>query len=170
AREVDSIALDRQRATIEQAIDQHGLSLARELRIQSVWNEGYENVHARNIRWMHKFYGTYLHQLLGYDRIYVLSSTNASVYGFVAEDPQGQHNFAEIAPQMADLLHAVRDRDAKLPEDNVLNTEISLGNGLVAHHRAVADGRSVNGRPATVVISTIVPDHSPPDMPEAAPY
>lgn len=170
AREVDSIALDRQQATIEQAIDQHGLSLARELRIQSVWNEGYENVHAENIPWLHKFYGTYLHQLLGYDRIYVLSSTNKPVYGFVAEDPHGQHSFSEIAPQMADLIHAVRDRDAKLPEDNVLNTDISLGDGVVAHHRAVADVRSVNGRPATVVISTIVPDHSPPSTLEKTPY
>ena len=46
AREADAIALTRQRETIEHAIDQHGLSLARELRVQTVWTEAYEK-HAR---------------------------------------------------------------------------------------------------------------------------
>ena len=42
AREADSIALTRQRDTIEHALDQHGLALARELRVQTVWTEAYE--------------------------------------------------------------------------------------------------------------------------------
>lgn len=170
AHEVDRIALDRQRATIEQAIDQHGLALARELRVQSVWNEGYENVHAHNLAWMHRFYGTYLKQLLGYDRVYVLSGDNEPIFGFVADDAGGDHSYSEIAPGLTDLVAAARNRDAKLPADNVLNTEIALGNGLVAPHRAVVDVRAIDGRPATVVISTIVPDHTPPDTLEAKPY
>ncbi|MEI9901268.1 MAG: CHASE4 domain-containing protein [Hyphomicrobium sp.] len=170
AHEVDRLALERQRATMEQAIDQHGLALARELRVQSVWNEGYLHVHANDVPWMHKYYGTYLNQLLGYDRIYIISGTNEPVYGFVAADPQGRHSFDEIAPGLKDLIGAARDHTAKLPDDNVLNTDIALGNGLVAHHRAVADVRSIEGRPATVVISTIVPDHSPPDTLEKVPY
>jgi diguanylate cyclase (GGDEF)-like protein len=161
AHEVDRISLDRQRATIEQAIDQHGLSLARELRVQSVWNEGYESVRARDIAWLHKFYGPYLSQLLGYDRIYVLSNTDEPIYGFVASDPNAQHSFSEIAAGLEDLVRAARDRSEKLPDDNVLNTDIDLGNGQVAHHRAVADVRSIEGTPATVIISTIVPDHAP---------
>jgi len=170
AREVDRIAVTRERDTIEQAIDQHGLSLARELRVQSVWNEGYANAHANNLAWMHKFYGTYLHHLLGYDRIYVISSDDKPVYGYVADEPQKLRSFAEIAPVVMDLVHAVRDRQTELPPDNVLNTEIQLGKGLVAHHRAVADVRSIDGRPATVVVSTIVPDHAPPDVIEEQPY
>ncbi len=42
AREADGIALTRQRETIEHALDQHGLALARELRVQTVWTESYE--------------------------------------------------------------------------------------------------------------------------------
>jgi diguanylate cyclase (GGDEF)-like protein len=161
AHEVDRISLDRQRATIEQAIDQHGLSLARELRVQSVWNEGYERVRAKDTTWLHKFYGAYLSQLLGYDRIYVLSGSDEPIYGFVAGDPNTKHSFREIAPGLEDLVRAARNPNAKVPEDNALNTDIDLGDGLVAHHRAVADVRLIEGTPATVVVSTIVPDHTP---------
>jgi diguanylate cyclase (GGDEF)-like protein len=160
AREVDRISLERQRGTIEQAIDQHGLSLARELRVQSVWNEGYERVRAKDIPWIHRFYGAYLSQLLGYDRIYVLSGDNEPVYGFVASDPDGKHSYSDIAPGLADLVKAARNPKDQLPDDNVINSEISLGDGRVVDHRAVADVRSIEGRPATVVVSTIVPDHA----------
>jgi len=170
AHEVDRIAVSRQRATIEQAIDQHGLSLARELRVQSVWNEGYDNAHADNVAWLDKFYGSYLNQLLGYDRIYVISGTDEPVYAFVANDRDKPHSYADIAAGLTDMVHGVRHRHANLPDDNVLNTEIYLGNGRVVHHRAVADVRLIDGRPSTVVISTIVPDHAPPDMVEKRPY
>ena len=33
-----------------------------------------------------------------------------------------------------------------------------MGNGKIVQHRAVADVRAIDGRPATVVVSTIVPD------------
>ena len=170
AREVDTIALERQRATIEQAIDQFGLSLARELRVQSVWNEGYEKAHADDLAWMHQFYGTYLNQLLGYDRIYVLASDDRPIYGYIARHPNALADYAKIAPALNDLVEAVRDPKANLPDDNVLNTEISLGEGHKVHHRAVADVRDIDGRPMTVVVSTIVPDHAPPDTIEPRPY
>jgi len=170
AREVDSLALERQRATIEQAIDQFGLSLARELRVQSVWNEGYENVHAEDLAWLHKYYGTYLSQLLGYDRIYVLSGDNRPVYGYDAAHPNVPADYAKIAPDLSDLVEAMRVSKPDLPSDNILNTEISLGEGYKVHHRAVADVRSIAGHPSTVVISTIVPDHAPPAPAETRPY
>jgi len=170
AREVDTIALERQRATIEQAIDQFGLSLARELRVQSVWNEGYEKAHADDLAWMHQFYGTYLNQLLGYDRIYVLTSDDRPIYGYIARHPNALADYAKIAPALNDLVEAVRDPKANLPDDNVLNTEISLGEGHKVHHRAVVDVRDIDGRPMTVVISTIVPDHAPPDTIGPRPY
>src|SRR4051794_3169115 len=73
AVETDALAFARQRATIRNAIDQHGLSLARELRVQTVWTEAYEKTRANDVGWMRSLYGMYLSQLLGYDRIYVLS-------------------------------------------------------------------------------------------------
>ena len=83
AREADDIALTRQRETIEHALNQHGLALARELRVQTVWTESYERTLARDTAWMRTFYGKYLTQLLGYDRIYVLAADDAPVFGFV---------------------------------------------------------------------------------------
>ena len=84
ARETDDLSLTRQRETLEHAIDQHGLSLARELRVQTTWTEAYERTQALDTAWMRSFYGIYLSELLGYDRIYVLSGDDKPVYGFVA--------------------------------------------------------------------------------------
>jgi diguanylate cyclase (GGDEF)-like protein len=157
AREADSIALTRQRETIEHALDQHGLALARELRVQTVWTESFERTRARDTAWMRTFYGKYLTQVLGYDGIYVLAADDTPVFGFVTgEDTEA--NFADIAGGMQDLLKAVRDAASKLPTYNVVETPVRLGDGQLARHRAVADVRAVDGRPASVVISTILPD------------
>ncbi len=83
AVEADSIALSRQRDTLTNAIEQHGSSLDRELRVQTIWNEAYERTRALDQPWMHEFYGRYLDQLFGYDRIYVLSDASTIVYGYV---------------------------------------------------------------------------------------
>ncbi len=157
AREADDIALTRQRETIEHALDQHGLALARELRVQTVWTESYERTLARDTAWMRTFYGKYLTQLLGYDRIYVLAADDSPVFGYVpGEDAQA--NFAAIAGGLQDLLKAVRDPAAKLPAYNVVETPVALGDGKFERHRAVADVRAIEGRPATVIVSTILPD------------
>jgi sensor domain CHASE-containing protein len=158
ARETDRIALTRQRETIEHAIDQHGLSLARELRVQTVWSEAYEKTRALDTAWMRSFYGIYLTQVLGYDGIYVLSADNAPVFGYVPGDQSTLPSFASIGSGLTDLLQAVRDPKSKLPAYNVVETDVTLDNGTVVPHRAVADVRAIGGRPATVVVSTIVPD------------
>ena len=157
AREADNIAFTRQRETIEHALDQHGLALARELRVQTVWTESYERTRARDTDWMRIFYGKYLTQLLGYDRIYVLAADDTPVFGFV---PAGdtQANFADIAGGMQDLLKAVRDPATKLPTYNVVETPVRLGDGRLVRHRAVADVRAIDGKPASVIVSTILPD------------
>ncbi len=158
AREADTIALTRQRETIEHALDQHGLALARELRVQTVWTESYERTRARDTAWMQTFYGSYLTQLLGYDRIYVLASDNSPVFGFVASGPAQGDDFSALAGGLQDLIKAVRDTKTALPAYNVVETEVPLGNGTSALHRAVADVRAIDGRPATVVVSSILPD------------
>ncbi|MDP1639451.1 MAG: CHASE4 domain-containing protein, partial [Hyphomicrobium sp.] len=158
ARGADSIALTRQRETIEHALDQHGLALARELRVQTVWSEAYEKTRALDTAWMRSFYGIYLTQLLGYDRIYVLSADNAPVFGFVPGDQSMSSDFASIGAGLKDLLQAVRDPKSAPPAYNVVETDVPVGNGAVAQHRAVADARAVRERPATVVVSTILPD------------
>jgi len=159
AREADGIALTRQRETIEHALNQHGLALARELRVQTVWTESYERTRARDAAWMRAFYGKYLTQLLGYDQIYVLAADDTPVFGFVP-DEDAQANFAELAGGLQDVLKAVRDPTAELPTYNVVETPVRLGDAQVLRHRAVADVRAVEGRPATVVVSTILPDSS----------
>ncbi len=158
ARETDTISVTRQRETIGNALAQHGISLARELRVQTVWTEAYEKSRARDTAWLKRFYGLYLSQVLGYDRIYVLSEDNAPVFGFVPGDQSTSSNYVRIEPGLQDLLEVVRGQRPVAPGYDVVDTEVTIGQGLVASHRAVADVRSIRGRPATVVVSTIVPD------------
>jgi diguanylate cyclase (GGDEF)-like protein len=158
ARETDAISVTRQRETIANAMAQHGISLARELRLQTVWTEAYEKARARDTSWLQRFYGLYLSQVLGYDRIYVLGEDNSPVFGFVPGDQSTSSNYTRIAPGLQDLLEVVRGQKPAAPGYDVVETEVTTGKGLVASHRAVADVRSIRGRPATVVVSTIVPD------------
>jgi diguanylate cyclase (GGDEF)-like protein len=163
ARETDSIALTQQRATIEHALKQHGLALARELRVQTVWAEAYEKTLAGDTVWMRAFYGQYLNDLFGYDAIYVLSSNDRLVFGFANGRDKDSADFSSIAPDVGDLVAAVRNA-ADAPEPDVITTPIDFADGQSVQHRAVADVRRVLGKPATVVVSTIVPDRSPRTM------
>ena len=162
-RETDSIALSHQRQTIEHALHQHGLSLARELRVQTVWNEGYENARANDTAWLHKFYGVYLSQLLGYDRVYVISGDDKPVYGHALGDAGTSHSFSEVSGRLMDLVRAIRDPKAMPTDYNVVTTDFALGGGRQGHDRAVADVRSIANRPSIVIATTIVPDHAPPE-------
>ena len=160
ARETDKIALTQQRETIEHALDQHGNALARELRVQTVWNEAYEKAHARDRAWLQKFYGEYLSQLFGYDGIYVLSGNNEPVFGFADGHDEPPTAYLQIGPELKDLVGAVRTPHAVPANYDVITTTITLGNGETIKHRAIADVRNIRGTPATVVVSTIVPDHT----------
>jgi diguanylate cyclase (GGDEF)-like protein len=160
AGEADGTALQRQRDTIEHAIDQHGLSLARELRVQTVWSEAFEQTRDKDTGWMRTFYGKYLSDLLGYDQIYVLAGNDAPVFGYVAAG-QADADYGAIRGRLTDLLQAVRHPHLK-PHYDVVVTDIQMPDGTVQHHVAVADTRSIEGKPATVIVSTIVPDAGQP--------
>jgi diguanylate cyclase (GGDEF)-like protein len=160
-REEDDIALTRQRQTIENALDRHGYSLGRELRVQTVWNEAYERTRALDRPWMRAFEGQYLNELFGYDRIYVLAGDDQPVYGFADGRDERRDQVEKIAPVWQDLVAAVRDPKNTPAEYNVVTTPISLGDGQTVDHRAVADVRNIEGTPAMVVVSTIVPDRAP---------
>ena len=168
AREADSIALARQRETIAHAIDQHGLALARELKVQTVWNEAYEKTRALDQVWMRAFYGAYLSELFGYDRIYVLSGDDKPVFGFAEGRDVRPAEFERIAAGLKDLVAAVRTPDAVPATYDVVTSPIALGDSQALEHRAVADARNILGTPATVVVSTIVPDR-PPRLPLDSP-
>lgn len=161
ARETNAIALARQRATIAHAIQQHGLALARELRVQTVWNEAYERTLALDQRWMQAYYGTYLSELFGYDRIYVLTGDNAPAFAFVNGRDVAPVDFEHIAPGLGDLIRAVRNPGSMPPKYRTITTPIALGGGVTVSHRAIADARDILGTPGTVVVSTIVPDRAP---------
>jgi diguanylate cyclase (GGDEF)-like protein len=161
ARETDDIALARQRETIGQALKQHGQALARELRVQTVWDEAYEKALARDRSWLRTFFGSYLDQIFGYDGIYVLSGKNTPVYGFADGHDVDPASYTRIGGGLDDLVSAVRTPEAPAETSNVVTTPIDLGNGEVVEHRAVADVRKISGRPAAVIVSTIVPDRPP---------
>jgi diguanylate cyclase (GGDEF)-like protein len=170
ARETDSIALGRQRATIENALEQYSLSLTRELRPQTVWSEAYRKTRDRDQTWMHAFYGTYLSELLHYDRIYVLSGDDQPVYAFADDRDEKPAAFARIASGLKDLVTAVRHPDQSAVKYDVITTHIGLRNGEQVVHRAVADVRNILGTPATAVVSTIVPDRPTPTPLDSPPF
>jgi diguanylate cyclase (GGDEF)-like protein len=161
ARETNSIALAQQRATIEHAFQQQGYSLARELRVQTVWNEAYEKTLAGDREWMRAFYGEYLCDLFGYDLVYVLSNADKPTYGYANKDEEPAAELAQLSSGLKDLVAAVRDPHKSPPGHYVITTPISQGNGETLKHRAIADVRNIRGIPAIVVLSTIVPDRPP---------
>jgi diguanylate cyclase (GGDEF)-like protein len=156
-RETNDIALARQRETISHALTQHGLALARELRVQTVWTEAFEKTQAPDQAWMHAFYGVFLSKLFGYDDIYVLSGDDTPVYAFVAGHDVPPAAYAPIGAKIKDLVAAVR-KPGSAPNYDVVDTDVPLGNGQSLQHLAVADVRNVLKTPATVIVSTIVPD------------
>ena len=167
ASETDTIALARQRETIEHAISQHGRSLARELRAQTIWGEAYEKTQAGDNAWMRAFYGEYLGHLLGYDRIYVLDSNNKPVFAY-SSNGNPNLNAADVAAELDDLIRAARNPQS-MPDYDPVVTEIPMANGHVERHVAVVDARSVGDHPSTVVVSTILPDRGHPKPPDALP-
>ena len=168
-RETNDIALGRQRDTISHALTQHGLALARELRVQTVWTEAFEKTQAHDQAWTHAFYGVFLSKLFGYDDIYVLSSDNAPVYGFVDGHDVAPAEYAQVSAKIEDLIAALRN-PGNAPNYNVVATDVSFGNGQSVEHLAVADIRRILKSPATVVVSTIVPDRATADALDAPRY
>ena len=158
-RETNDIALGRQRDTISHALTQHGLALARELRVQTVWTEAFEKTQAHDQAWMHAFYGVFLSKLFGYDDIYVLSSDNAPAPA----------EYAQVSAKIEDLVAALRN-PSNAPNYDVVATDVSFGNGQSVEHLAVADIRRILKSPATVVVSTIVPDRATADALDAPRY
>jgi len=168
-RETNDIALARQRETISQALTQHGLALARELRVQTVWTEAFEKTQAHDTNWLHTFYGIFLSKLFGYDEIYVLSGDDAPIYAFAGGQDVAPSDYASIGAKIKDLVAAVR-KPGSAPGYDVVDTGVALGDGQIVHHIAVADIRNILKAPATVVVSTIVPDRPTTDALDAPPY
>jgi diguanylate cyclase (GGDEF)-like protein len=157
-RETDSIAMARQRATIKHALEQHGEALSRELKVQTVWSEAYDRTLAHDAEWMQSFYGTYLDRLLGYDRIYVLSSRNTPVYAYVDGKKENPEQFARIAPHLRGLISAIRDPAAWKDTYGVAQSPIDLGGGQSSEHRTLVDMLAIADTPSTAIVATIVPD------------
>lgn len=158
SHETDRLVVGQQRQTIERALRQRGRSLARELRLQTVWYEAFVKTLARDQIWIRAFYGEYLGDLLGYDGIYVLSSDDKIVFGFADGRDETRASFEQLAPEFEDLVAAIRKPGSASANYDIIATPIAFADGPFAEHRAVADVRNIMGTPATVVVSTIVPD------------
>lgn len=161
AHDADSFALKRQRETIQHALKQHGHSLTRELRMQTIWSEAYERSRVRDIAWLEENYGTYLSDLLGYDGLFVLAPDDTALYGY-SHLKATDLDYARVAPIIADLVRAVRDPKTMPDDYDVVTTAVPLASGVILDHNAVADVRAIDGRPSTVVVSTIRPDRGYP--------
>lgn len=157
AREVDRVALAGQQTTIAQAVNQHGLAHARELRLMTVWDEAHDNVSAVNLDWMDKYLGGYLNEVLGYDRLYVISGDDKPLYGSIggAKGTLGM----PLPPSVEKLVRAIRASKPQVPADHIQATQVSLDNGKTVEHRSIVDVLPIDGKPASVIASTVLPDH-----------
>jgi diguanylate cyclase (GGDEF)-like protein len=158
ARETDSTAQNRQRHTIEQALDQHGASLSRELRVQTIWSDAHDRTRAIDTEWMRNNYGVYLSDLFGYDRIFVVDRNNAPVFSFIPGQRAKPSDYEPLGGEISDLIAAVRAPESAPPEYKVAASAIQLGSAQTVTHYSIADVRSVAGHPSAVVVSTIQPD------------
>jgi diguanylate cyclase (GGDEF)-like protein len=161
ARETDKIALTRQRETIAHALSQHGQALARELRAQTIWSEAYERTLTRDQAWMRDFYGKYLSQLFGYDRIYILSAQDRPIYAFVNGRETRTTTYGRVARSLHGLVAAARNKNGAPLDSEIITKSVSLGNGKFTEHRTAFGVANFAGTPATAVVSTIVPDRPP---------
>ncbi len=163
ATKSDNVSLARESETIDHAIAQQGSALARELKVQTVWTEGYDKTKAADRAWMHEFYGAYLTNLLGYDGVYLLDGSDRPIFGYRGGQDAGPSALAALLPAIGDLVAKLRHPEGGQPfRYNLIETPLRLdGHDVV--HRAVADIRNVQGRPTIVVISTLLPDVYPPE-------
>lgn len=161
ASESDRASFARESEIIDHAIRQQGASLARELKVQTVWSEGYEKAKASDRSWLHEFYGAYLTDLLGYDGIYLLGSSGQPVFGYRNGHDVEPAAFDALMPAIGDLVAEIRRPDAgRTSRYNLIETPLKL-DGHDVTHRAIADVRNIQGRRALVVIATLLPDIYP---------
>jgi signal transduction histidine kinase/DNA-binding LytR/AlgR family response regulator len=157
--QTNSRGIAEQRETLERVLQQRGTAIARELKVQTLWSEGYENSRARNTTWMHESYGKHLERLLGYDRIYVLDGANEVVYGYHDGDAAPLAEFDPVRARISDLIDKVRrDVPTKNVRGGVLRERFDLGGVQHVTHRSAVDVRRIGDRPATVIVLTILPD------------
>jgi methyl-accepting chemotaxis protein len=157
--QTDQIALNRQSEGLLRALRYKGLSLSRELKMQTVWGDAYRNTVIEPSRsWMRQFYGEYLKGLLGYDGVFVTMNSGTMLMEFPREG-----SFESIVrPAVADMIEAVRgSNSASGLVAQVQSTIIALGNNETAEHRTISDVRRLGDLPAIVVVETIVPDVLP---------
>lgn len=159
-RETDELALARQRTTLDQALQQFSRSLAREMKIETVWTEGYQNVNAVNTEWLSEYYGAYIDRLLGYQRAYVLNPANAPIYAHVYRKDVDPAEFETIRASVGDLIEAIRNPErAAASAIKVIETPaFEIGADAVVQHKTVTDVRSIAGVPSVAVIATVDPD------------
>jgi len=161
ASESDRALFARESEIIDHAIRQQGASLARELKVQTVWTEGYEKANASDRSWLHEFYGAYLSDLLGYDGIYLLGSAGQPVFGYRNGHDVEPAAFDGLMPAIGDLVAEMRRPDAgKTSRYNLIETKLKL-DGHDVTHRAIADIRNIQGRRTLVVLATLLPDIYP---------
>ncbi len=159
--ETDRRTLERQQVTIQNVLQQHGASLSRELKSETIWTDAYMETRAQNTEWMKDNIGNFIVDTLGYSAAYVLSDTNEPVFARENEAAKDPRTFQALRNALTRQITAVRDHTGS--QDGsfwMQNTQVKLGDASVLH-RSAADLITYNGAPAIAVVSTIQPDVKP---------
>lgn len=164
-RQIDLLAANKQRSTLLGVLQQHGVSLARELKVQTFWSEGYKNASAGNTQWMSEYYGQFLDRVLGYDSVYVLDGHDQTIFAYENGADSALAEFNHHRAHIDDLIVAVRGSSTSI---HLQETSFDIGKGQAVVHRAASDVRLIDGKPSMVVVSTILPDAAL-DEPMASP-
>jgi signal transduction histidine kinase/DNA-binding response OmpR family regulator len=136
-----------------------GDARARELKMETVWSDAFTNSRSGNTEWMHTYFGEYLTHLLEYDEIYVLDEKNVPVYAYRDGQDALPNSFDPTRRSISDLISTLRVRKGRaVRDDHTTTSTFDLGDGQIAEHRTISDIRRIAGRPALVILETIVPD------------
>ncbi|EJL30800.1 diguanylate cyclase (GGDEF) domain-containing protein [Caulobacter sp. AP07] len=138
AKRSDDLAMDRQRAIVQRAVDTAQQDLLAEQQIVAIWDDPVKRLAApspADLQWANDNIGMWLNTRFGQDEVYLLSGTNAPLYAMQLGERRPATAFASAGPDLAAMVRRLR----QVSDDAIT--------GLV----------QVNGKPSFVSLSKMIP-------------
>jgi diguanylate cyclase (GGDEF)-like protein len=159
----DEIAVQRQVGETSRAIERTLDEVAVDQEVIALWDDVVIRLRMEeaDVKWLHSYVSSYLHNLSGQDRIYILSATDEPIYASVdgkRVDPTG---YAEVQGTLRPLVEAVRGRSQEQNNTHErlpgvpLHPESTVRTSERAVHATKVIG--IFGRPAVASAMRIVP-------------
>lgn len=150
-REVDRVALDRDRAIVSLVLTQSMARLAHAQESATIWDEALREARMRpiNARWFDDNLGIWLENYAGIDEVYVLDPEGSALYAMRNGRRARPESFIAIEDAAAPLIAALR-------RSHFSQKHVDVDEAM--RSRGEADVATVRGRPAIVSVKPIVAD------------